>query len=204
MKSVEGLAVGQPLACLADVSERSWALLGLGELPCGSCYVADVTDLVGAVGSTGAAEPTDVTGSTCRAESIVATNSAGTTESADTPNAPDARSARIVAFFDGETGDVFPCLDGRAEPHRDDGPAVHVIGALHDATGQVTVRQERGNYLRICRWDRVDSDAPLLQGALLRTLPQCGCGGSLGAPKLFSSFAEMGAYHFCAFYHHPA
>lgn len=163
MQPNETLTISEPLACLADVSERAWALLGYGELADGSCFIVDV-------GSAGEKDGND------KSEPLVR------------------------GFFDGSTGDVFPCIDGSFEPHRADGPAVHVIGSINDSTGQVTVRQEHGNYLRICRWDRVDSDSALLKGALLRTLPQCGCGGSLGTPKLFSSFAEMGAYHFCAFF----
>ena len=103
-------------------------------------------------------------------------------------------SPRVEGRYDASTGDVF--AGGAHTPGEE--PAVHVIGPLAGDTGQVTVRQEKGNYLRICRWDRLSPDSGV--EALLRTLPQCGCGGSLGAPKLFDSFAEMSAYHFCAFY----
>ena len=172
MNPFQELTLSEPLACLDDVSNRTWVLLGLGELEAGGCYIADVT------------VPHDM---------------------------------RIAGRYDGSTGDVFACgfaldaasehachttdtsADADATAHFEE-PAVHVIGSLSGQTGQITVRQEKGNYLRICRWDRVDATLPTLQGAILRTLPQCGCGGSLGAPKLFASFAEMSAYHFCAFY----
>lgn len=160
MDAFEHLSLSNPIECLADVSERTWALLGSAELCDGSCFIVDITD--------------------------------GT--------------ARIEGLFDGATGDVFACDDATAEEvlitHStgEIPPAVHVIGSLEGDTGQVTVRQEQGNYLRICRWDRMDPSISSLNGAILRTLPQCGCGGSLGAPKLFRSFAEMCAYNFCAFY----
>ena len=35
--------------------------------------------------------------------------------------------------------------------------------------------------------------------AVVRTLPQCGCGGYLGAPMMFDSFNEMLAYFFVVF-----
>lgn len=117
----------------------------------------------------------------------------------------DAPRICVRGFYDGPTGDVFECtgedaearLGGKAPAIE---PAIHVIGALDGASGQITVRQEQGNYLRVSNWSRVDSGLPLLKGAEFRTLPQCGCGGSLGAPKLFESAVEMCAYHFCAFY----
>ena len=157
MNSRESLTLGSPLDCLRDVSDRSWALLGLGQLDEGSCYIVDSSD---------------------------------------------PERASIAGYFDGSTGDVFECaavLDSPSDIDRSE-PAVHVIGSLDGTSGQVTVRHEQGNYLRICRWDRLDQNIASLQGATLRTLPQCGCGGSLGSPKLFESLAEMSAYHFCAFY----
>lgn len=165
-----GLSMPDPLACLADASERNWVLLGSGELEGGSCFIAE---------------------------------------------APEGGETRLVGYYDGATGDVFDCSDAGELSLPPSGgfdasivsglfagrePAVHVIGPVDGPTGQVTVRQAEGNYLRICRWDRMSPDIAALQGGELRTLPQCGCGGSLGAPKLFSSFAEMSAYHFCAFY----
>ena len=168
----EDLSCGEPLESLADVSERAWCLLGPGQLPNGGCFIVDATD---------------------------------------------RGNIQVKGYYDGETGDAFDCAqaaspveslancDEEALPEllanlRRGDPAVHIIGSLDGRSGQLTIRQEKGNYLRISNWDRITSDAPLFKGALLRTLPQCGCGGSLGAPKLFVSFAEMSAYHFCAFY----
>ena len=160
MNSFDALALSEPLESLADVSTRTWALLGLWQLDGGSCYIVDITDCSKPV---------------------------------------------IRGYYSGPTGDVFECPacdanEALPAPDVSGEPAVHVIGSLDGQTGQVTVRQPQGNYLRICRWDRIQSDMPAMQGALLRTLPQCGCGGSLGTPKLFGSFAEMSAYHFGAFY----
>lgn len=119
----------------------------------------------------------------------------------------DMEAGRASGFFDGKTGCVYACDvdldDGSSlEAYRLEGePAVRAIGSPDGATGQLTVRQPAGNYLRICRWDRLEGDLAARAGALFRTLPQCGCGGSLGTPKMFDSFAEMSAYHFGAFYH---
>ena len=109
---------------------------------------------------------------------------------------------RIAGYYDGETGDVFDCADATAlwRPTPTDQPAVRIVGSINDASGQITVRQEEGNYLRISNWDRLADAISTQVGATLRTLPQCGCGGSLGSPKLFDTFAQMSAYHFCAFY----
>lgn len=118
----------------------------------------------------------------------------------------DAGRVRAVGYFQAATGDVFACEEDGAgwdEAIRKAvaaEPAVHVIGSLQGNAGQVTVRQPAGNYLRICRWDRLAPAIAESAGACLRTLPQCGCGGSLGSPKLFDSFRDMSVYHFCAFY----
>lgn len=168
----QDLLCGEPLESLADVSEHAWCLLGAGQLPDGGCFIVDATD---------------------------------------------RGNIQVKGYYDGETGDVFDCarvasppgsladcekeaFPGLLDSLRRGDPAVHLIGSLDARSGQLTIRQEKGNYLRISNWDRISSDVPLFKGALLRTLPQCGCGGSLGAPKLFASFAEMSAYHFCAFY----
>ena len=76
------------------------------------------------------------------------------------------------------------------------------VGDPNGTTGQLKARQPKGNYLRVCRWDRLAPDqVPAIQpDAVFRTLPQCGCGGYLGTPKFFSTFAEMSAYVFCNFY----
>ena len=172
MGCFEDLSCGEPLESLADVSDRTWCLLGAGQLPNGGCFIVDATN---------------------------------------------RGNIQVKGYYDGETGDVFSFMQSALPAEsfadcdektlfellaalRSYDPAVHLIGSLDDSSGQLTIRQEKGNYLRISNWDRLVSDAPLFKGALLRTLPQCGCGGSLGAPKLFASFAEMSAYHFCAFY----
>ena len=112
----------------------------------------------------------------------------------------------IVGYFDGRTGNAHACDNRVAEaPHNlqeltASDPAVRFIGSLDGDTGQLTVRQPEGNYLRICRWDRLNPETALKSGAMFRTLPQCGCGGSLGTPKVFDSVVDMVAYHFFAFY----
>ena len=169
---IEELSCSEPLESLADVSERTWCLLGADQLPNSGCFIVDATD---------------------------------------------RGKIQVKGYYDGEMGDVFDCAQAASSAEsiadcdeealsellanlRHGNPAVHIIGSLDARSGQLTICQERGNYLRISNWDRIASDAPLFKGAQLRTLPQCGCGGSLGAPKLFASFAEMSAYHFCAFY----
>ena len=76
---------------------------------------------------------------------------------------------------------------------------MRIVGALDDATGQLTIRQESGAYRRYSRWDRLDKGTPQHPDAVVRTLPQCGCGGYLGAPMLFDSMPEMTAYFFVVF-----
>ena len=125
----------------------------------------------------------------------------------------DPQDVQVKGLYHAATGDVFDCendelvlLDDDAlmlaasyGKIREKDPAVHILGSIADATGQLTVRQPAGNYLRACRWDRIKQGALGRSNAILRTLPQCGCGGSLGAPQLFDSFVEMSTYHFCAF-----
>lgn len=110
--------------------------------------------------------------------------------------APDC----VVARFEGATGNVYACGEGDAS---DAQPvlAVRIVGDLNGQTGQVTVLQADGTYRRYSRWDRVDCGSPSCPDAIVRTLPQCGCGGSIGMPKLFASFADMSAYFFFTFYH---
>ena len=117
---------------------------------------------------------------------------------ADAANGADARTAALegVGRFDGRTGNVF-ALDEDAATHA---PAVLNVGNVDGATGQLKARQPAGNYLRVCRWDRLDTSPKLHPGAMFRTLPQCGCGGYLGVPKFFETFAEMSAYVYCLFY----
>lgn len=101
----------------------------------------------------------------------------------------------LLGRFDAASGNVYAFGEGLG----DDEPAVLNIGDVDGSTGQLKARQERGNYLRICRWDRLAQTPELESDAVFRTLPQCGCGGSLGTPRLFKSFAEMSAYVFCMF-----
>ena len=125
----------------------------------------------------------------------------------------DSHDVQVKGLYYAATGDVFDCendelasLDDDAlilaasyDKTREKDPAVHILGSIEGETGQLTVRQPAGNYLRACRWDRIKQGVLGRPDAILRTLPQCGCGGSLGAPQLFDSFAEMSTYHFCAF-----
>lgn len=125
----------------------------------------------------------------------------------------DSHDIQVKGLYHATTGDVFDCendelallddadltLAASYDKIREKDPAVHILGSLADATGQLTVRQPAGNYLRACRWDRISQGALGKSNAILRTLPQCGCGGSLGTPQLFDSFVEMSTYHFCAF-----
>lgn len=126
-------------------------------------------------------------------------------DSTDSENSEDTHLSAI-GYFDGATGNVFECderslesFDMLGEALKRD-PSVRFIGSANGNTGQLTVRQPEGNYLRICRWDRINPDSPLNSTATIRTLPQCGCGGSLGMPKLFDTVVDMCAYHFFAFY----
>ena len=80
-------------------------------------------------------------------------------------------------------------------------PLVRFIGETSDASGQVTIRQPAGNYRRYSRWDKVTHTLPNHPNAIVRTLPQCGCGGYLGTPMFFDSFAEMVAYFYTVFFY---
>ena len=102
----------------------------------------------------------------------------------------------LLGHFDAETGNVRAL----GASSQDGDPAVLNIGDVNGTTGQLKVLQERGNYLRVCRWDRLEEAPELQPEAVFRTLPQCGCGGYLGTPRFFKSFAEMAAYVFCMFY----
>ena len=129
---------------------------------------------------------------------------------ADISNPHDVQ---VKGLYYAATGDVFDCendelaqlddarlmLAASYDKIREKDFAVHILGSIGGETGQLTVRQPAGNYLRACRWDRIKQGALGRPNAILRTLPQCGCGGSLGAPQLFDSFVEMSTYHFCAF-----
>lgn len=109
-----------------------------------------------------------------------------------------AGSRETIGRFQAKSGNVLAPGEDESTEH----PAVLNIGGPDGDTGQLKARQAKGNYLRVCRWDRLaDDQVPALQPtARFRTLPQCGCGGYLGTPKFFDTFAEMSAYVFCNFY----
>lgn len=98
-----------------------------------------------------------------------------------------------VGYYQKTTGDIYESPDA-------DTPIVRIVGALEGQTGQVTILQENGNYRRFSRWDRIDDAPPSRPDAIIRTLPQCGCGGALGMPKLFDSFEEMSVYFYATFF----
>ena len=100
-----------------------------------------------------------------------------------------------VGFYEISTGNIYKSLDNEK-------PIVRIVGDIEGSTGQVTILQENGTYRRFSRWDRIDRDGSNNSNgmhAILRTLPQCGCGGALGMPKLFDSFEEMSVYFFFTF-----
>ena len=104
-------------------------------------------------------------------------------------------------LFDASSGNIYACSeseDPRLAASTLD-PVVRIVGDPDGQTGYVTVIQPDGSYRRYSRWDRIDEGSPAQPDAILRTLPQCGCGGSIGMPKLFDSFAELSAYFFCTF-----
>lgn len=110
------------------------------------------------------------------------------------------------AFVDGETACVYPLGTGDGSPSASDPrtagerPVVIVTGDLEGETGQVKILEDDGVYRRYSRWDKVDpDDFPDHPEAYLQSLPQCGCGGYLGAPTVFPSFEEMVAYFYTVF-----
>ena len=108
-------------------------------------------------------------------------------------------SIEVAGHFAAKTGNVL----APGEPTDARNPAVLCVGDPAGITGQLKCRQPAGNYLRVCRWDRIVDDAakPAFQpNAQFRTLPQCGCGGYLGTPQFFDTFAAMAAYVFCMFF----
>lgn len=115
-------------------------------------------------------------------------------------------SSEMVAFIDGETCYAYAMSElpeGSEENPRDAGvtPLVIITGDMDtDETGQVKILQPDGHYRRYSRWDRIDeSEHPDRPNAIVQSLPQCGCGGYLGAPMVFDSFIEMVAYFFVVF-----
>lgn len=107
----------------------------------------------------------------------------------------DGCISRLLGRFDAQTGNVHSLVTDASE----DAPAVLNVGDVNGTTGQLKSLQEHGNYLRVCRWDRIEQAPSIAPDAIFRTLPQCGCGGYLGTPHFFKSFAEMSAYVFCMF-----
>lgn len=115
-------------------------------------------------------------------------------------------TSEMVAFIDGETCFAYAMSElpeGSDENPRDAGvePLVIITGDLaDDETGQVKILQPDGHYRRYSRWDKIDeSEHPDRPNAVVQSLPQCGCGGYLGAPMVFESFIEMVAYFFVVF-----
>lgn len=109
-----------------------------------------------------------------------------------------------IAFIDGSTGAAYRCAcmpaDGQPNP-RDAGeePLVKLVGDVDGETGQLVIKQPEGHWRRYSRWDRLPKAPATQPRAVVRTLPQCGCGGYLGAPMMFDSFDEMLAYFFVIF-----
>ncbi len=127
----------------------------------------------------------------------------GTQELVNNTGDSAATDYRIVAFIDGTTANGYAAKEvaehNQSNPcEAGEKPLVRIVGNLSDTDGQVTILQEEGHYRRYSRWDRINPlpDHPY---AVVRTLPQCGCGGYLGAPMIFDSFAEMTAYFFVVF-----
>ncbi len=101
-------------------------------------------------------------------------------------------SETAVGLYENTTGNIYSL------PGED--LAVRILGELSESSGQVTILQPNGTYRRFSRWDRIDVAPPSQPDAILRTLPQCGCGGALGMPRLFDSFEEMSIYFFTTFF----
>lgn len=101
-------------------------------------------------------------------------------------------SSSAAGLYEEATGNIY------AQPKKE--LAVRILGEPSGQTGQVTILQANGTYRRFSRWDRIDTAPSSQPNAILRTLPQCGCGGALGMPRLFNSFEEMSVYFFATFY----
>jgi len=134
----------------------------------------------------------------------------------DTDEAGEARSdaylarvgadddLHVIAFIDGSRGAAYRCdcaADSGCANPRDAGaePLVKLVGDIAGDTGQLVIKQPEGHWRRYSRWDRLPKPPVTQPGAVVRTLPQCGCGGYLGAPMMFDSFEEMLAYFFVVF-----
>lgn len=113
-------------------------------------------------------------------------------------------SREVVAFIDGDEGAAYRCdavaVDESATPASlGEEPLVKTVGDFSGETGQIVIKQPEGHWRRYSRWDRIEKAPPRQPRAVVRTLPQCGCGGYLGAPMMFDSFDEMLAYFFVVF-----
>lgn len=113
-------------------------------------------------------------------------------------------SRQIIAFIDGDAGAAYRCdevaTDEGATPAAwGEEPLVKTVGDFSGETGQIVIKQPEGHWRRYSRWDRLKKAPPTQPSAVVRTLPQCGCGGYLGAPMMFDSFFEMLAYFFVVF-----
>lgn len=113
-------------------------------------------------------------------------------------------TVNVLAYIDGSEGAVFR-LDHFLDPKQptpvasQEEPLVKIVGAVDDETGQVVIKQPEGHWRRYSRWDKIKKAPPSQPNAVVRTLPQCGCGGYLGAPMMFDSFKEMLSYFFVVF-----
>lgn len=110
----------------------------------------------------------------------------------------------VIAFIDMSCGAAYRCdyMASDACPNpRDAGdePLVKLVGDIAGDTGQLVIKQSEGHWRRYSRWDRLPKPPATQPHAVVRTLPQCGCGGYLGAPMMFDSFEEMIAYFFVVF-----
>lgn len=113
-------------------------------------------------------------------------------------------SKKVVAYLDGEEGAAYRCSRSAEDQNLppvspDDEPLVMTVGSFDGETGQIVIKQPEGHWRRYSRWDRIEKAPPGQPSAVVRTLPQCGCGGYLGAPMMFDSFEEMLAYFFVVF-----
>lgn len=117
----------------------------------------------------------------------------------------DAADEReIIASIDEVQGAAYRCEglsdDARVTPAPSgEEPLVKTVGDFSGDTGQIVIKQPEGHWRRYSRWDRIKKAPPTQPRAVVRTLPQCGCGGYLGAPMMFDSFNEMLAYFFVVF-----
>lgn len=106
----------------------------------------------------------------------------------------------VVAFLDGASGAAHRRVEGSDDAlDFEDEPLVKTVGDFSGETGQIVIKQPEGHWRRYSRWDRIEKAPPTQPAAVVRTLPQCGCGGYLGAPMMFDSFGEMLAYFFVVF-----